>query len=1110
MKKFTKLAVMLLVVAMAACVAAACGIKVDSIAIKDDGKPQTVFVLGQDLDLGAGTLTYVTKDGEQTIALNDPEIEVTGYDNSKLGEQTLTIAYGGKTTTLKVTVVRRMVFTNTTTSYFTGESFDGKGRATITRDNGKSFTVDLSDNAITIDGFNSSSPATASSVTVRYSSGDETYTDTIDVNFFDVESTTFTKPRKNSYKSYDTELDLAGGYIMLKGNNGALTRSVALTDATVTGFDPTAVTPEKREVEQEITATYAGHSGKFTITLQYSDVTTLKEMVRDLVSVDFSGDELPRISDAIGQKAIEAADLFLTLTSEEKDILTQDEERAIGRVAAVYGRQKWEKSLAELSGLCAFDEELGLFYWVADDYESTKAALELLDGDNSFVEDNALLNELKFSFYNTPVLDGTVKDYLADIPEQVEVTDAIAAFHEAVEFYECYDKIPEAVEASEEGIRPYLTQLKAAYDFLSAADIEGGTDGFNADVFYNVIYWREDVYDLLYYYIYYYAGGNEDTEESFELYRSLFSVGCLPAEIEEIYETIALLYNEVIPALANMEVIDGTAFFVYYQSALQLLNALYEETAEPMLNYLVRSVTFSGFLADSTGESLSLPLAQLLSFLRSTGMDSEYLSISVFGLLGEYLGNENVEILLEAYVDIILNEEDDYMESGKYYEDIYSIVEAFALYLTPVEQIGFLSVINVYYAYGLPEYGLSLADEELFTSLQVMLKAFSEEVFSENVQPIFENLLLAIEAQARASMGIADEEGEEIYPAEFVKYMAAVKAAQDALTDENDKEAVEKYLGEIIDSYSEIAELYADDAPALTVDEDGEKLIAELTEQLDYVMWGYYSLYFAQAVGMDLLPYDWMVAAYEKAETIVNEIITSENEDLITAYYFGKGFVPGYEDSYMTLESYVSSFRTFYIQILTGSLSFDQYYYLYDIYTPEFGAFLASASDFITDAYLSVLSQFGDLFELAFEVEYPYKDYESKATLDDALTLVDAAHDLTADDLYALISFLPDGLYFAALAGQYEGIYEPDEEGAYSETVVAMADAMCQAEFGYLLYLYAPDERYTEELTVAEYFVECTETLTEAVEGLSDEEQTTFNSKLGALYNEYLEAAENI
>ena len=64
---------------------------------------KTEYTVGEDLDLAGMKVTAnYSDDTTEDVAIED--CEVSGYDKTKAGEQTVTVTYGGKTATFKVTV----------------------------------------------------------------------------------------------------------------------------------------------------------------------------------------------------------------------------------------------------------------------------------------------------------------------------------------------------------------------------------------------------------------------------------------------------------------------------------------------------------------------------------------------------------------------------------------------------------------------------------------------------------------------------------------------------------------------------------------------------------------------------------------------------------------------------------------------------------------------------------------------------------------------------------------------------------------------------------------------------------------------------------------------
>ena len=71
--------------------------------IELSGDVKTEYVKGEMLDLSKLTVTAVYSDGK-TATIPAGNYTVSGYDSSKVGEQTVTVTYGGKTASFKVTV----------------------------------------------------------------------------------------------------------------------------------------------------------------------------------------------------------------------------------------------------------------------------------------------------------------------------------------------------------------------------------------------------------------------------------------------------------------------------------------------------------------------------------------------------------------------------------------------------------------------------------------------------------------------------------------------------------------------------------------------------------------------------------------------------------------------------------------------------------------------------------------------------------------------------------------------------------------------------------------------------------------------------------------------
>ncbi|MCR5633477.1 MAG: bacterial Ig-like domain-containing protein [Eubacterium sp.] len=89
----------------------------------------------------------------EDISFSDAGVSILGFDISQIGEQTVTVSYGGKTTTFNATVTEPVLQSTTVTpptktSYTQGESVSMAGAKIVkTYDNGRTEEIDLSQSA---------------------------------------------------------------------------------------------------------------------------------------------------------------------------------------------------------------------------------------------------------------------------------------------------------------------------------------------------------------------------------------------------------------------------------------------------------------------------------------------------------------------------------------------------------------------------------------------------------------------------------------------------------------------------------------------------------------------------------------------------------------------------------------------------------------------------------------------------------------------------------------------------------------------------------------------------------------------------------------------------
>ena len=206
-------------------------------------KPATLAYLEDRdmLDVSGGVVTRYFNNGTSDTVELKPEM-VSGFDNTKVGTQTLTITINGKTTTFDVEIIEKtVVAVSVATKPTKTEYLEGKdnldlsgGQLRVTYDNGKSKLVSFTDENVTVTGFNKNNPGTQT-LTVYF----EGFTAKFDVTVIakSVKSIVITSlPSVLTYLEGKDELDVNGGQIKVTYNNGT-EETLPMTSEMVNGFD---------------------------------------------------------------------------------------------------------------------------------------------------------------------------------------------------------------------------------------------------------------------------------------------------------------------------------------------------------------------------------------------------------------------------------------------------------------------------------------------------------------------------------------------------------------------------------------------------------------------------------------------------------------------------------------------------------------------------------------------------------------------------------------------------------------------------------------------------------------------------------------------------------
>lgn len=847
-KRLGNLVLILLLLLAALAVLASCGSDVSEIAVHEDGMPQLIYVRGQEVNLSNGVLSVKGKDGDTEIPMNSEGVSVTGYDKEKLGEQTLTITYGGRSTEITVTVVERMVAVDFFADYLIGDAFDvAKGRLKITRDDGTSYTVQLNHPGVTITGFDSAAPVEGQMLTATYNVDGATYTATFPVNVYQVDEISFQRPNKITYNSHDGSLDLAGGFLTLKGNGGTLEKDIILREDMVTGFDLSVVNKENSPYTQTLTVTYGSKTFTYDIKLTYTDISWIKDNASKFSSLDWSGEETPEVSEELGELALELMELFMNLSAAEQSNIPTSQGMSIARAAMVYGFDVWADNILEFQD--AFAIEYGELMLYCESYEAVRRAMEgLRDTDSDLYRVTPLLMAMMDKFAKADVIEGlTFADY--PIFDEETCQELALMFEYMLSLHDRFAMIPG--DWQEKGVQTYADEIEDACSVLLSSDYTGSAF---AQIYYAVSGWREkdDAFDILY--TYYYKQNDTATMERLSAIR-------LPLALEEFFTHISVVLDQAY-SLSQYMVMDTSELLYNYYMAIKTSEKILSSD-DQMIKDLYETLPVNGMMG--ADNSTLFYCGTMLEYIRSMEGGFYYYSAGLLGI-------ENYHTLLDQYMDIITKmfADDSYEGSAAYGEDVEAM---FAMYLalTPAQQYNFLSTLNVCYGMGIPSLAFDdLSDPDLMLTcvfVQIVNEYFREKF---TVADAYNDFVVTMEIYAKRFV-------VENWLDEFKAGMDAVEAAYKAMSAE-DKVLFDRYLGQTYEKYKAIRTRFND--PVVETDlGEWQDEFDELKDALLSVEVAYYLM--EQGYGV----YNMFFTAFERANAIAQNIITHAPANIVDAYY---------------------------------------------------------------------------------------------------------------------------------------------------------------------------------------------------------------------------------
>ena len=1050
------------------------------IAFKNDAMPQTVFILGEEIDLSAGVLV-VDEDGNKVeLAMDAEGVTVSGYDKNTLGEQTITISYKDKTLELTVTVVERMQVIDYNADYLIGDTFDNStGRLKITRDDGSNYTVMLKSDKVTISGFNSSTVG-EKSVTVEYKSGANTYSTTFKVNVHNVENVTLTRPTQLNYNSHDSGINVAGGVLTLSALDGKVKKDVTVTTDMIEGFDLSAVNETNSPLTQQVSVKYGGKSYNFDVIITYTSVSKFKDHGSVVAGLDWSGEEEPEITELQGTTALSMMELYLAMSPAEQSLLTREETLNMARTAITYGFNLWANDILEFEG--AFGVEYGEFTLYAESREAIEDAIvKLGDTDRPIYTLYKVINGMVNTFSNEETSEVVYGDvYFSNYP-----TIDPEIFEELIDVFEYMldlDDVMDTVGADwRDDISKYSEEIVDVFNAIVYSDYYSYS---YAQFIYCVSEWREadDAFDFLY--DYFYALGQEGVDPIIQLANLR-----LPKQLEPIlahlYEAMSLL--EEMSNSFFSSVTDASQFLYSYVMAVRLANELMM-SGDEMLITLFYGVPINSMLGFNADELYYF--TDIFEYL--CDVDGGY-----YTRCGALLGLPGFENFLDKYVDVLYNsfETEGYTDSAAYRADVEEMFDHF-MSLTPLQQYTLIGTLNLLSGYGIPPYAFDTeGDYADYTAL--FFDIANEVIFgmfeTKAGKDAYLNLMFAIEAYSHRYTN-------EQWLTDFNKFVNAVTDNLDLLKDTDDLAVFNGKFGDLYEEYLAVFEMYnknTDDGEGEDGDGEDEEEILDLGEWEDEFLELYEAMMGVELANLFLqyeIPYYTLFfSAYERVLAISDRILTEAPEDIQFIYKhmelytpddFNAMFDESYEPTgqYFSFDYMLTYYRSFYVSYLlsvNGADIFD-YYAGYDMQE-----FFAKCYDLI--------------WALMWTNEGEETQYDKAKCLDALLTfskLDPAAKAIFIIYMeYAGASDTEDSsVYYAAVDEFITAVYGENED-VYA-TIISLIDL----EMSYITAWYLDDDAEARE-----YLVESLNALNDLYDALEGEDKDLFDEDFGAIYANYVQ-----
>ncbi len=1034
MKKLGKIILLVLVLATVVAVSVSC--KSDSeISVKEE--PQLVHVLGEELDLSKGKLSVNTGKKTEEIAMNADGVSVSGFDKTKLGEQEITISYNGGSTTVKVTVVERMTVIDHISDYLVGDVFDtSKGRLRITRNDGSTYSVLLSNSGVKIEGFDSSAAGKDLTVKAKYVSGEDSFETSFKVNVYDVEDVKLRAPNKQSYNSHESALTLDGGYLTLSGNGGKITRDVKLTseDVTIEGFDLSVVNATNTKEDQIITVIFGDYTKTFTIKITYTSVSMFNDNVDKFKELDFENNNIPEISTELGELALTLMELYTDISKADSLLIKDADLINVARAAVIYGYNAWVDDVLSFEG--AFEYQYD-YYYGANLYltcESRDAIVAALEGLEITDRPIYKMYDRIMAIASVELLKDEVTKYvLTPIVGGEMFSEMIPMFEHMLDFYDNYlPLIPADWESLDS--EDYKDGVETVYAFIKDGAYISTT---NSWIYEQAASWLENYteikpFDALYTHYY-------ELQDAEAIY--VLANVTLPADFSDLVNFISVVLTQMDYIGAGYEY-DTTEFFYNYYKLIDYVAEFTNVTEESSEKAKMLAVFY-----------YSLPVNIAFDGYESVVTFGDLIdSIYVGGIM--QLGHALLDVeaynnLMDAYMAAVkaeLDDKENYVNSAAFAEAVEKMLVNF-LALDETQQNMFLSSLMPYYMSAAPKFSFDGAEEYAdYVSRfnRYLNEYFAVKLTSDNAKEAYTALMVANEIYSRR-FDIQTWSGDMDWIAEYKTKMQTFADKLAAIETEEERQLFLGYFDGLKTKCEEVLSVF-ENGEINTELGEWQEVFDALNDAIVAMNDSSYAIDNGLMDSEGYYFYNIFFSAYERARSLAAHILGEGTPEIIKAYYH-QGL---YEISYETSEG----------ETVTYGYSYD---YMIDIYRSNFVIYVINV---VGD--ISVYNEFGyaEFFDLAYDLLVPYynslfyEDVEFTVDASKAVAVMNAYSKLSADA--KLTHLLMEGGMYSSYYGAIDEFVTTQYPTATQNVVLKLIDL----EYAYIIYcysLYYADEDYIAE-----------------------------------------------